>query len=164
MASTPDKKDISTEEGKSITAEAATWKSTPYKLVGPTSTKAVGGDCSGITQKIYTAAHFPYTYTQAPDFPAYAIKSKLFRALTDGEAKQDGDILCWPNHVAIYSTFKGDPGNATTIRRQKSGKGTWVQVNDMWTASHPDPGSYAFGPAQLKWWRPDAPKVFRYQK
>ena len=37
--------------------------------------------------------------------------------------------------MAIYSTFAGDPGDATTARVNKAGK-SYTQTNDMWTAFH----------------------------
>ncbi len=162
MGSTTQKNDISAQDGQTITAEAATWKGTPYKLNGAAAMKGVGGDCSGTTQKIYDASKFPYEYKMAHDFPDYAVSSGRFRELAAGEAKQDGDVLSWSNHMAIYCSFASDPDDATTIRQRKDGKGTWVQNNDMWTASHP--GGPAYAPAELKWWRTDPPRVFRYCK
>jgi hypothetical protein len=161
MGSTTQKKDISVEDGQKITAEAATWKGTPYKLNGAAAMKGVGGDCSGTTQKIFEAAKFPYPYTMAGDFAKFALDKGPFRELTAAETKQDGDILSWSNHMAIYATFAGDPDDAVTVRFNKNGT-KWNQKNDMWTASKPD--GPAYGPAELRWWRQDAPRVFRYQK
>jgi hypothetical protein len=161
------KKDISVDEGKSIVAEAATWKGTPYMLNGPGAIKGLGGDCSGTTQEIYQAAQCPYTYRQAKEFPEYALKSGLFRELGASDQKQEGDILSWSSHMAIYSSFASDPTNATTERLRKDGKGTWTQRNDMWTASHLGTASRPsnpYAPAERRYWRPDAPRVFRYQK
>lgn len=162
------KKDISVDDGKSIVAEAANWKGTPYMPNGPGSTKGVGGDCSGTTQKIYQAAQFPYAYRQAKEFPEYALNSGLFRELGASDPKQDGDILSWSGHMAIYSSFASDPANATTVRPAKGGKGTWLQKNDMWSASHPPtpthPTSPPYAPAEMKWWKLGVPRVFRYQK
>ena len=157
----PAKKDISAEEGTTIAIEAATWKGTPYSLNGQASAKGIGGDCSGITYRIYSAAHFPYPYLSSGTFRTDAVTNGLFRELAPTEAKQDGDILSWPNHMAIYSTFAKDLDNATTARVTKSGS-PWTQRNDMWTASHP--GGPGFAAAEMRWWRSDAPKVFRYQK
>jgi hypothetical protein len=81
-------------------------------------------------------------------FPDYALKSGLFRELGSGEDKQDGDILSWSNHMAIYCTFAADTENATTPRVNKNGS-KWTQNNDMWTASHPDGPTYA--PAEMRW-------------
>jgi hypothetical protein len=162
MGSVAPKKDITATDGQTITAEAATWKGTPYKANGAGAIKGVGGDCSGTTQKIYSTAKFSYDYRMTSEFPAYALSSGLFRELKAGEIKQDGDILSWHNHMAIYCTFKGDPDDATTKRKRKDGQGTWTQNNDMWTASKPDGPPYAA--AEMRWWRPDAPRVFRYQK
>lgn len=161
------KKDIPLEEARLIVAEAATWKGTPYALVGDGSVKGVGGDCSGTTQKIYNAAKCPYRYQTSHDFPAYARKSGVFRELRAGEAKQDGDILSWASHMAIYCSFAVDPDNATT-ERTNAQSDTWTQNNDMWTASHPprnpddEPPPYA--PAEMRWWKLGTPRIFRYLK
>lgn len=154
-------RDISHTEALKITTEAATWDGTPYSLRGPDSVKSVAGDCSGSTFQIYRDAGFPYAYQQAAAFQAYAVHSGLFRQLGVGEAMQDGDILSWSNHMALYATFKDAPAKAKTQRVNAHGK-TWTQENDIWTASHPNGAAY--GPAALKFWRPDPPKIFRYQK
>ena len=154
-------KDISVDDGGLIVAEAATWKGTPYKLIGPASMKGVGGDCSGTTLKIYVAAGFPFDYQMTHDFPDYALKSGKFRELAAGDQKQDGDVLSWSNHLAIYCTFASDKDDATTPRINKNGT-KWTQRNDMWTASKPD--GPPFGPAEMRWWRTDLPRVFRYTK
>ena len=54
--------DISSEDGAKITKEARSWKGTPYKLVGASSTKGGNGgaDCSGSTWRICCAAGFEY--------------------------------------------------------------------------------------------------------
>lgn len=155
------KRDLSHTEALLITTEALTWDGTPYSLRGPDSVKGVAGDCSGSTWQIYAAAGFPYEYQQSAGFQAYAIHSGLFRQLGAGEPMQDGDILSWSNHMALYATFKDAPAKATTPRVNRSGK-PWTQENDIWTASHP--GGPAYAAAALKYWRNDAPKVFRYQK
>ncbi len=154
-------KDIAVAVGQQIVAAAAIWKGTPYALVGKASVKGVGGDCSGTTYKIFDAANCPYTYQTAAGFRAYALTSGLFRKLPAGEQMQDGDILSWPNHMAVYSTFASDAANAKTDRTNTYG-GKWVQQNDMWTASHP--GGPPYGTGAMKYWRPDAPTVFRYQR
>lgn len=168
MAPLAKRTDVSVTVGKLIVSEAATWKGTPYSLIGPSSIKGKGGDCSGITFKIFRAANCPYDYQQAASFPAYALQSGLFRQLAPGEPKQEGDILCWPHHMAIYSSFASDLANARIQRQSRHGSGTWTQVSDMWTASHPprQPGEIPppYGPAEAKYWSPDKPKVFRYQK
>lgn len=153
--------DINFADGQKITNEASTWIGTPYALIGPKSIKGVGGDCSGSTYLIYKAAGFPYDYQVAAAFAEYAVKSGLFRQIGTGEQKQDGDILSWPNHMAIYASFQNDKTHATTPRVSRKGQ-KWTQVNDMLTASHPHGADYA--PAEMRWWRPDPPKVFRYQK
>ena len=160
MADTP-RKDVPTTGGQLIVAEAATWKGTPYSLSGEGSIKGRGGDCSGTTYKIYSLAQCPYVYQQAANFPAYAIQSGLFRKLDAVEPKQEGDILSWPDHMAIYSSFLLDPANATTPRTNNNGR-PWTQNNDMWTATHRGGGPYC--PNQMRWFKPSPPTVFRYQK
>lgn len=162
MAEQGKMKDVSVADGGNrIVTEAAAWKGTPYQLNGAGAIKGVGGDCSGTTQRIYQGAHCPYAYQTANHFAVYALNSGLFRELGAGDQKQDGDILLWPNHMAIYSSFASDLKNATTERTTAQGK-KWIQKNDMWTASHPNGPAYA--PAEMRYWRPDAPRVFRYQK
>ena len=153
--------DISVDDGFWITKAAAAWKGTQYSLVGARSVQGVGGDCSGSTWRIYAAAGFPYEYQATGTFPAYVRKTGRFRELDANERRQDGDILYWPNHMAIYSTFAKDQADATTPRVNKQNH-AWTQKNDMWTASHP--GGQVYGPAELHFWRPDAPRVFRYVK
>ena len=162
MSAEAKKKDISIFDGGLIVSEAATWKGTPYRLNGTGASKGAGGDCSGTTYKIYSAAGFPYSYQVAHDFPSYALKSGLFRELSVADQKQDGDILSWPNHLAIYSSFATDKANATRERINERSGEKWLQKNDMWTASKPDGPPYSA--AEMKYWRGDAPRVFRYQK
>lgn len=142
-------KDISPEQGRLITAEAATWAGTPYRLVGPASTKGLGGDCSGSTWRIYATAGFLFDYVQAIDFPPYAIRSGHFRKLDPGEPRQDGDLLSWQNHMAIFSSFSSSAERPSAI-------------NDMWTASHR--GGAPYGPAPLRYWHPEMATAYRYQK
>lgn len=157
-----EKKDIPLSDGQLIVKEAATWKGTPYALIGEDSKKGTGADCSGSTQKIYNVAGFAYDYKTTEEFPNYAKSSGLFRELDSDEAKQDGDILWWQGHVAIYSSFATDKDNATTQRTNKQGK-KWTQDNDMWTASHTKGPPYA--PAEMRYFKPGLlPKVYRYQK
>lgn len=153
--------DITADEGKLIVAEAATWKGTPYSLIGDHSVKGVGGDCSGSTNKIYIAAGFPYDYAMSSDFPAYAIKSGHFRKLDQNEVKQEGDLLSWSDHMAIYTSFAADRPNATTARTNPAGK-PWTQINDMWTASKPK--GPAYGPNVMRFFKTVPPTVYRYQK
>jgi hypothetical protein len=161
--------DITGDDGKKITSEAASWKGTKYALVGEKSQKGSSGDCSGTTFKIYSApaVGFKYEYRSTQFFAVYAAQSKLFRLLEADEPKQDGDLLLWSHHMAIYSSFTSalERPFATTLRPGKNGK-TWTQVNDMWTASHPDTPtnpSIPYGPAAMKYWFPDdPPDVYRY--
>lgn len=162
MVVTVGKKDISISDGKRIVVEAASWKGTPYRLNGPGAIKGVGGDCSGTTYQIYQAVQCPYTYQAAHAFPVYALKSGLFRELGAGDQRQEGDIMSWPNHMAIYSSFVSDSENATTRRVNLNSGQKWTQKNDMWTASKP--GGLPYGPAELRYWRSDAPRWFRYLK
>jgi len=154
------KRDISPTEALSITNEAATWKGTDYALRGAASVKGVSGDCSGTTFLIYRAAGFPYEYQPSATFQAYAQRSGLFRQLGVNEAPQAGDILSWANHMAIYAGSALKKEDATTARVNASGK-TWVQQNDILTATHPNGAAYM--PASLRYWRPDPPKIYRYQ-
>lgn len=155
------KKDISAENAKKIVTEAATWKGTPYQLLGAKSVKSQGGDCSGTTCKIYEAAGLPFSYSDSGHFAAYALKSGLFREVLASETRQDGDILSWSSHMAIHCSFAEDAINATTDRVNKKGM-KFKQVNDIWTAFRP--GGDAYGPFKLIYFRPDAPRVFRYRQ
>ena len=160
MATPPPNKDISSIIGARIVAEAATWKGTPYKLIGAASKKGEGGDCSGTTCLIYSAAQCPYSYQSTVSFITYSSNSALFRLLADDEQKQEGDILHWPGHMAIYSSFASDPDNSTTARTTNKGV-NYTQFNDMWSATHTDGPPY--GPNRMEYFKPGKPKVFRYQ-
>ena len=131
--------------------------------MGANSSKGAtgGGDCSGTTSKIFAAAGFPYAHQAAGTFADYAIKSGLFRELTSKDAKQDGDILSWSDHMAIYSTFMSPTETKfkTTQRTNKQGK-AWTQNNDMWTATHTGGPAY-HSSAILYSGKPTAPRVFR---
>jgi hypothetical protein len=63
--------------------------------------------------------------------------------------------------MAIHAEFGGQDPHAKTERVSKNGN-KWIQSNNMWTAFHEN--GPAYGTAELRWFRPDAPKVFRYQK
>jgi len=153
--------DITPSDGSAIVTEAATWMGTPYSLVGAASVKGVGGDCSGSTYLIYRVAGFPFDYLQASYFYAHACVTGHFRQLGANDAKQEGDILSWSDHMAVYTSFAADPGNAKTARTNAAGK-PWTQINDMWTASHPQGPVYR--PNAMRWFKPAPPRVFRYQK
>lgn len=152
--------DITKEEGLKITAEAKTWKGTPYSMAGSSTMKGVKGDCSGTTCKIFEAAGFPYAFQSTSTFPAYAASSGLFRKLSSGEARQDGDVLHWSGHMAISCTFFMDEQNRVT-KREKNGR-KFDQVNDMWTAFHT--GGPAYAPHRSDWFKTDKPTIYRYQK
>jgi hypothetical protein len=162
---TPDtSKDISAADGKLITTEASSWKGTPYKYVGSSTTKgeAGGGDCSGTTWQIYSNAGFKYEYQVTATFPKYVDDKKLFRKLGPGEPKQDGDVLLWSDHMSIYSTFTSiaEVGFKTTDRKNAKGQ-PWVQQNDMWTASRP--GGLPYRPSAIQYSGKDsAPEVYRW--
>ena len=154
--------DITPEQGRKITAEAMTWKDTPYSLVGDKSIKGQGGDCSGSTFLIYAKCELPYPYQDTSKFASYADTSGRFRKLDGKEARQDGDILLWDEHMAIYSTFKAalEAPLRTTARVNKAGK-PWTQINDMWTAHHTDGPPY--GTAASKYFEDgDIPDTYRY--
>jgi hypothetical protein len=164
MATADANRDISAANGARITAEAASWNGTPYALVGSKSTKGEkgGGDCSGTTWLIYSAAGFQYEYQTSKSFPENALKRGLFREVAAGDAKQDGDILWWNDHMAIYSTFMSPAETKfkTTARKNKNGA-SWTQTNDMWTASHP--GGLPFRPAAIRYFGKEmAPRFFRW--
>lgn len=163
------KSGISADDGKKITIEASTWSGTPYDLIGPRSSKKIGGDCSGTTWRIYAAVGFPYDYKPAAAFAAYAKMTGRFRELQAGEAEQDGDVLSWHNHMAIRSTFSTpqEQNFRTTQRTNRAGH-KWTQINDIWTATHAPSATQLVGhpyePFEMKWFRPDKPRVFRYVK
>lgn len=127
---------------------------------GAASVKGVSGDCSGTTFLIFRTVGYPYEYQQSATFHAYAQRSGLFRQLAANEAPQAGDILSWPNHMAIYAGAALSKENATTARVNSSGR-AWVQQNDILTATHPSGAAYM--PASLRYWRSDPPKIYRYQ-
>lgn len=153
--------DITPEQGRTITLEALDWNGTPYALIGRGSIKGQGGDCSGSTWRIYSKVGFPYEYNSTATFPAYVNRSGLFRMLTGIEASQDGDILLWDEHMAIFSSFRSglEAPHRTTPRVNKKGN-KWTQLNDMWTAHYTDGPPYSTGAS--KYFSSDAPNVYRY--
>jgi hypothetical protein len=153
-------KDISANDGAKLVLEAKAWKGTAYRLVGAGSIKGEGGDCSGSTWRIYTAAGFAYDYCSTASFVAYVAEKKKFRKL-GAEAKQEGDLLLWADHMAIYTSFASDKDNATTARVTNKGV-KWTQINDMWTATRPGGGPYQ--PHKMAYFKTVAPTVYRYQK
>ncbi len=152
---------ITKAEGQRLVAAAAEWAGTPYSLVGSRSERGVGGDCSGSTNKIYTAAGFPYVYQSSGAFRGYVSSTHRFVeiSLGAGETPQPGDILWWPGHMAIYAEF--DDGDPNKITSHVGRGGTYKTTNNMWTAfnSSGDP----YGPYDYKKFRPgETPRVFRY--
>lgn len=160
-------RDITAVEGLKITAEAATWKDTPYAEIGDRSKKNVSGDCSGSTYLIFKAAGYPYPYKEAGGFRQYANLTGRFRELGPTEKPQDGDVLSWlargkfPNHMAIYSNFAPNSPDATTSKVGADGK-SHLRKNDMWTAHRL---GVAYSAEKVESFRKgDPPKIFRYQK
>ena len=154
-------KDISAADGALVVAEAKTWKGTPYKLVGAGSIKGDGGDCSGSTWRVYTAVGFAYDYRNSATLDSYVVEKKKFRKLGAAEAKQEGDLLLWSDHMAVYTSFASDAENAVTGRVTAKGA-HWDQVNDMWTATHT--GGPAYQANKMSYFKITAPQVYRYQK
>jgi hypothetical protein len=161
MAELAAKLDISAADGQRIVNEAANWDGTPYGMSGAKSVRGVAGDCSGSTYEIYRAAGFPYPYQTSGSFLVYAKTSGQFRALAAGEQPQDGDILSWPGHIAIYCTFSSDPAHAVTVATSAKTGASFVQNNDMWSAHNP--GGPPYGPASSRVFKRDPPTIFRYQ-
>lgn len=154
-------RDISAADGAKIVEEAKGWKGTPYKLVGAGSIKNDGSDCSGSSWRIYTAVGFPYVFQASATFLGYVEEKKRFRQLATTDAKQEGDLLHWSDHMAIYTSFADDKDNAVTNRVNAAGQ-AWKQINDMWTATHP--GGLAYRPDKMSYFKTSPPRVFRYQK
>ena len=153
--------DISVADGIKVVQEAKTWQGTPYALVGSASVKGIQGDCSGSSWRIYSAAGFAYDYRNSAAFPVYAIESKKFRKLGVMEEKQEGDMLVWSDHMAIYTSFVSDVANGSTPRVNAKGA-KWTQQNDMWTATRPGGGPYQ--PHKMSYFKPTPPDVYRFQK
>ena len=156
--------DISPTDGKKILDEAATWKGTPYALMGENSKKGVSGDCSGSTSQIYKAAGFPYDHQAAATFRDYSSKSMQFREIDiTKEQMQAGDVLSWTDHLAIYGPNEAFAKEEATNDRisKKSGK-HWTEINNIWTATHPDGPPYHA--AELRYFRGTGFKVYRYQR
>lgn len=149
---------ITDSEGKKILDIAATWMGTPYELVGAKSEKGKKGDCSGTTNKIYVEAGFSYPYQTSGGFEDFSVKTNRFREINPEKTPmQSGDVLLWPGHMAIYAKFsEADPKRYTGLK--KSGKDV---VNDMYTAFNQRTGA-PYAPYNIKVFRPDKYKVFRY--
>ena len=155
--------DISIGDGKKIVKEAATWAGTPYKKNGAAASKGAdkGGDCSGTTYRIYAVAGFPFTYNATATFAKYAKTSGRFRIVdTATEEMQVGDLLLFAEHMAIYAAFANGDANSKTERTNKSGKGSWSQSNDIWTATNPKGDPYQA--SKMSYF--GVPRVYRYQK
>ena len=61
--------------------------------------------------------------------------------------------------MAIYADFGADPEHGYTQRINKRGK-PWVQVNDMWSATHT--GGAPYGPNASGIFETAPPRVFRF--
>lgn len=149
---------ISAKEGQEILLVADTWVGTPYASVGSQSEKGKQGDCSGTTNKVYIEAGFPYPYQRTADFVEFAHTTNRFREIDLSEQPmQEGDVLWWPGHVAIYAPFpEGHPRRDTGV--SKGGK---AKFNNMYTAFNNRTG-VPYGPYNIETFRPDKFKVFRY--
>jgi len=106
MADNPHR-DITEEEAKTdVPPEASSWEGTKYKL--GEHGKGKQADCSwstwGIFNNLAPVDSFAYPYTQADAFPQAAANGRIpFRKLAPGQAKQVGDVLHFPGHIAIYA-------------------------------------------------------------
>lgn len=149
---------ISEADGWKIVEATSKWEGTPYSSVGAGSVKGVGGDCSGITNKSYVEAGFPYPYNPTRTFAAYARSSNRFRLIDPAKVPlQAGDVLLWPGHMAIYAPFpEGHPQRDTGVMRR--GK---KQMNDMYTAFN-DRTNVPYKAYNIATFRGDAYTVYRY--
>jgi len=149
---------LSEADGWKIVETTATWEGTAYQSVGGRSVKGVGGDCSGITNKSYIEAGFPYPYQRTADFAAYVTASNRFRKIDPEKVPmQAGDLLLWPGHMAIYAPFpEGHPKRDTGVMHH--GK---KQINDVYTAFN-DRTNVPYKAYNIATFRPDKYKVYRY--
>lgn len=119
---------LTPEQRQLIISIARTYVGVLYRFpAGAMSSKAKGGDCSGLTWCIYRDANFYYRYTPSSGFA----NSPYFREIT---APQQADLVVWPsNHVAIYDPMLGDRFNIWTTR---SSMHVFGQGNtNMWSGS-----------------------------
>lgn len=149
---------LSEEDGWKIVAATSTWEGTPYRSVGAGSVKGVGGDCSGITNKSYIEAGFPYPYHSTGAFANYVRSSNRFRKIDPAKTPmQAGDLLLWPGHMAIYAPFpEGHPKRNTGVVRRGV-----AQNNDMYTAFNAN-RSVPYKAYNIATFRPDPYTVYRY--
>ncbi|MEO7578245.1 MAG: hypothetical protein ABIT83_11610, partial [Massilia sp.] len=149
---------LSEAAGWKIIEATAKWKGTPYGMVGSGSVKGVIGDCSGITNKSYIDAGFPYPYQSTANFANYARLSNRFRKIDLTHiALQVGDILLWPGHMAIYAPFpEGHPDRDTNVILR--GK---PQMNDMYTAFNTHTG-VPYSPYNIATFRSDPYTAYRH--
>lgn len=148
---------ISEADAWKIVQEAATWKGTAYSMIGAGSKKGIAGDCSGTTNKIYTAAGFPYPYQSTSNFELFANKTHRFRKIDPKkQSLQVGDILLWSGHMAIYAPLPANhPDYDTGVIKHDQKK-----FNNMYTAFNSNGKPY--GPYNIETFRGDAYKVYRY--
>ena len=149
---------LSEAEGWKIVETTATWEGTPYDAIGGRSAKGVGGDCSGITNKSYIEAGFPYPYQRTLDFANYVRASNRFREINREKVPlQAGDLLLWPGHMAIYAPFpEGHPKRDTGVMHH--GK---KQINDVYTAFN-DRTNVPYKAYNIATFRGDRFKAYRY--
>jgi hypothetical protein len=145
-------------DGWKIVEATSKWEGTPYKSVGGESVNGVGGDCSGITNKSYIEAGFPYPFQPTRTFAAYAKSSNRFREINPKKVPmQAGDLLLWPGHMAIYAPFpEGHPKRDTGVMHH--GK---KQLNDFYTAFNKNT-DVPYKAYNISTFRQDDYTVYRY--
>jgi cell wall-associated NlpC family hydrolase len=141
-------RDITPREGARISDNAATWKDTPYatagtELAGAAAMQGVGADCSGSTCKIYDQVGNVYSYRSSGQFAgAAATEGFPFRQLTTNESFQQGDVILFKGHMAIYA---GQDGNGNSL---------------MWTARG---AGRPYTQMPMKYWGSQPIGYYRYQ-
>lgn len=95
---------LSADKGQKIVDNASSWEGTRYAgsdsdYSGPDAKRLVGGDCSGITHAAYESSGYHYPYMPASKFVETSGDGYFAKISTP----QNGDIIGWENHLAIYS-------------------------------------------------------------